>query len=159
MTDKHATCRQCRSAMTVQPVDPVFGEEGALKVVLMHMPAMICPNQHKRFVSADFARQLLDRVSGENMAQLPAAKAEGWLIKRYSCDGCGAKLDGGGGREESYDFSIAFPELPPMRIELTVPLEKCGACGREQVRNLVALRENLPAAMAHAFQAAGLRPG
>lgn len=159
MTEKQATCRQCRSAMTMQPVDPAFGEEGAVKVVLLQLPALICPNQHKRFVTAEFARQLLEHVSGGEMVKLPAANAEGWLVKRYACGGCGAKLESQESREETYDFDVALADLPPMRVEVTVPLEKCAACGREQVRKLTQLREQLPAAMAHAFQAAGLRPG
>lgn len=159
MTEKHAKCRQCQTAMAVHPVDPAVGEEGALKVVLLHLPALVCPNQHKRFVTPDFPRQLLDRVSGGEMANLPAAKTDGWLVKRYACGGCGAKLESAEGREETYDFDIALPDVPMMRVEITVPLEKCGACGMEQVRKLAALRELLPAAMAHAFQAAGLRPG
>lgn len=159
MADTHAKCRQCRTAMTLQPVDPVFGEEGALKVVLMHLPLLICANQHKRFATPDFPRQLLERVSGEEMTKLPAAKADGWLVKRYACGGCGAKLQGGEAREETFDFDVALPELPPLRVEVTVPLEQCASCGKEQIRRLEKMRELLPAAMAHAFQAAGVRPG
>lgn len=145
--------------MTLQPVDPVFGEQGVLKVVLLQLPALACINQHRRFAMPDFPRLLIDRVVGEEMATLPAARARGWLFKRYACGGCGAKLRSGEGREETFDFDIALAELPPLRVEVTVPLYTCASCGKEQIRSLGKMRKLVPAAMAHAFRAAGLQPG
>lgn len=156
MTEAHARCSECGTAMTLQPGDPVFGSSGALKVVLLHLPELVCVNQHRRFATADFPGRLLERVRGEEMAKLPAAAARGWLIKRYACGECGAKLRGES-EEETFDFDIALEDLPPLRVEVTVPLARCAGCGKAQVRSLAGLRKLLAPAMAQAFRAAGLQ--
>ncbi|MGQ0750324.1 MAG: hypothetical protein ACT4PS_07310 [Betaproteobacteria bacterium] len=158
MNTASVACKQCKSAMSMQPVDPVCGEEGALKVTLIQLPALVCPNTHRRFVSPEFPLTLLERVSGSDVDTLPEGKKSGLLFKSYQCGGCGAMLEKESGRRETYDFDVLLQELPPFRVELEAPLYKCSACGTEQLRTRDELRKLLPAAMARAFKAANLKP-
>jgi hypothetical protein len=156
MAEARATCKQCKTEMTLQPIDPVCGAQGALKVTLMQLPALVCPNTHRRFALRDFPMVLLDRVAGEEMPKLPAGEKRGLLIKHYHCGACGARLSEGEGREETFDFDVALEGLPRFRVELTVPLHKCTSCGKEQVRSLQEMQELTAPAMARAFKAADL---
>ena len=157
MNTASVACRQCKAAMSVRPVDPVCGEEGALKVTLIQLPALVCPNTHRRFVRPEFPLTLLERVSGQDIDTLPEGKKSGLLFKSYQCGGCGAAI-GKEGRRETFDFDVVLGELPPFRVELETPLYKCSACAKEQLRTRDEIRKLLPAAMARAFKAANLRP-
>lgn len=158
MTAASMTCKQCKTGMTLQPLDPVYGEQGAMKVTLIQLPALVCPNMHRHFAKRAFPLLLLDRVAGKDMETLPAGKKSGLLFKNYQCGTCGAALDKGAGREETFDFDVALEDLPPFRVELGLPLHKCTSCGKEQIRSLEEMQKLLPPAMAHAFKAAGLNP-
>lgn len=156
MAEARATCKQCKAEMRLLPIDPTCGVHGALKVTLMQLPALVCPNAHRRFTERDFPMVLLDRVAGEEMPKLPSGEKRGLLIKHYHCGACGARLSAGAGREETFDFDIALEGLPGFRVELTVPLHTCTSCGKEQVRSLQEMQELTPPAMARAFKAADL---
>lgn len=158
MAKTGATCEQCRAPMTLQPIDPVCGERGVLKVTLLQLPALVCPNMHMRFAVPDFPQLLLDRLAGEDMKKIPAGEKRGLLFKHYHCGACGGKLGDGKSREETFDFDIAVKELSPFRVELTVPLYACSACGKEQIRSLPEIKKLAGPALAQAFKAAGLRP-
>ena len=158
MAGTRAICTRCRAEMTLQPIDPVCGEQGVLKVILIHLPALVCPNVHRRFAVPDFPMLLLDRLAGEEVTKLPAGEERGLLFKHYHCSACGARLGGGEAREETFDFDIALKGLPPFRVELAVPLYRCASCGREQIRSLEKIRKLVPPATAHALKVADLRP-
>ena len=158
MSSASVACKQCKAPMSLHPVDPVCGEEGALKVTLIQLPALVCPNTHRRFVRPEFPLTLLERVSGTDLDTLPEGKKSGLLFKSYQCGGCSAMLEKEASRRETFDFDVMLEELPPFRVELEAPLYKCSACAREQLRTRDDLRKLLPAAMARAFKAANLRP-
>lgn len=158
MTATSMTCKQCKTGMSLQPLDPVCGEQGVLKVTFIQLPALVCPNMHRHFATPEFPILVLDRVAGKDMETLPAGKKSGLLFKHYHCSACGAELDKGDGREETFDFDLTLEELPTFRIELTLPLHKCTSCGKEQIRSLDEMQKLAPPAMAHAFKAAGLHP-
>lgn len=158
MNTASVACRQCKAAMSLHPADPVCGEEGALKVTLIRLPALACPNTHRRFVNPEFPLTLLERVSGRDIGTLPEGKKSGLLFKSYQCGACGAALEKGAGRRETFDFDVALGELPPFRVELETTLYACSACGKEQLRARDEIRRLLPAAMARAFKAANLKP-
>lgn len=158
MAATSTTCKQCGAGMSLQPLDPVCGEQGALKITLLRLPALVCPNMHRRFAMREFPIRLLERVAGRDMQELPAGKTSGLLFKDYHCGTCGAALEKGDGREETFDFDVTLEELPPFRVELTLPLHKCTSCGTEQIRSLDKMQKLAPPAMAHAFKAAGLPP-
>ena len=151
------TCKQCRAEMSLQPLDPVCGQQGVLKVTLIRLPALVCPNMHRRFAMREFPIRVLERVAGKEMPELPAGKTSGLLFKNHHCGTCGAAL-GKDGREETFDFDVALEGFAPFRVELTLPLHKCTSCGKEQLRSLTEMQKLFPAAMARAFKAAGLPP-
>ena len=159
MAETRATCKRCQATMTLQSVDPVCGQHGVLKVTLLQLPALVCPNMHMRFAVPDFPALLLERLAGEDMTKVPAGEKRGLLFKHYHCGACGAKLGSGEAREDTFDFDIALKGLSPFRVELTLPLYQCPACGKEQIRSLQELRKLAAPAMARAFEAAGLHPG
>jgi hypothetical protein len=158
MTAPSMTCKQCKSGMSLQPLDPACGEQGVLKVTLIQLPALVCPNMHRRFAMPEFPILVLERVAGKEMETLPAGKKSGLLFKNYHCGTCGAALDKGAGREETFDFDVTLEGFSPFRVELTLPLHKCASCGKEQLRALDEVQKLAPPAMARAFKAAGLHP-
>ena len=158
MAESRARCTQCNAEMTLQPIDPVCGEHGVLKIVFIQLPALVCANAHRHFAVPDFPTLLLDRVAGEGLAKLPAAEKRGLFFKRYHCSACGAKLGGGETREEDFDSDITLEGLPPLRVELTAPLHRCASCGKEQVRSLERIRKLVPSAVTRALKVADLRP-
>lgn len=158
MTATNMTCKQCKAGMSLQPLDPAYGEQGMLKVTFIQLPALVCPNMHRHFAMQEFPILLLDRVAGKDMETIPAGKKSGLLFKHYHCSACGAELEKGNGREETFDFDVALKDIPPFRVEMAVPLYKCSGCGKEQMRSLEEMQKLVPPAMAHAFKAAGLHP-
>jgi hypothetical protein len=159
MAAMHVACRECGAGMSVQPLDPVCGRHGILKVTIIHLPVLVCANVHRRFAGHDFHMRFLDRILGEELKKIPAANSRGFLFRRHHCGACGARLDGSAMYEETFDFDIAIGELPGFRVELAVPVVRCGSCGRQQVRSLQKIRQLAPRAFWRAFQAADLVPG
>lgn len=156
MSATHATCSRCGTAMSVQPLDPVCGKHGILKVTIIHLPVLVCANVHRRFAGRDFHMRFLDRILGEELKKIPAADPRGFLFRRYHCGACGARLDRSAMYEGTFDCDIAIEELPGFRVELAVPVVRCGSCGREQVRSLQKIRQLAPRAFLRAFRAADL---
>jgi len=150
-------CKVCKAEMALHPIDPVCGEEGALKVTLIQLPAMVCPNTHRRFAMPQFPILLLDRIAGTDIDTLPAGKKSGLIFKHYQCSACGAALEAAG-REESFDFDVTLENLPPFRVQLATQFYNCTSCGKAQMRSRDDVRKLLPAAMARAFKAARLNP-
>lgn len=151
-------CKQCGSVMRVQLVGAASGEHGALKVGFPQLPALVCPNGHKRFAMPEFPLLLLDHLAGEDEAKLPAGEKRGLIFKEYHCGSCGAKLGAGDGQSKTFGFDISLKDIPAFRVELMAPVYRCPSCGREQLRSLEEIQSLTPAAMAHAFQAANLKP-
>lgn len=157
MTDS-AKCKQCDAEMHVQSIGSVSGEHGILKVTFPRLPALACPNGHKRFAMPEFPLRLLDHLAGEDEAQLAVGEKRGLIFKAYHCGACGAKLDAGDGQGKTFGFDIDLGDMPAFRVELPAPVYRCTSCGREQLRSLEEIQGLTPPAMAHAFQAAGIKP-
>ena len=152
-----ATCRKCKSPMQIEPLSGVAGEEGGVKVAFLKLPALACAQGHRRFVRPEFPGQLLDRLMA--VTQVPAAEARGMVFKSYHCGKCGEKLGGAAATPKAFEFELAVAGVDPFRVALTVPVHKCASCSHEQVRSQAEVTEKTPAAMAHAFKAAGIPPG
>ncbi|MFN7087081.1 MAG: hypothetical protein ACK4N4_10725 [Burkholderiales bacterium] len=157
MTD-NAKCRQCETGMQLQPLGDASGEHGVLRITFRQLPALVCPNGHKRFAVPDFPLRLLDRLAGEDETKLPAGKKRGLIFKEYHCGSCDARLGAGDSQSRTFGFDVDLENLPDFRVELTAPVYRCASCGREQLRSLEEIQNLTPPALAHAFQAAGLKP-
>lgn len=150
-------CKQCDSPMQFQSIGPVAGEEGVLKVSIADFPALACERGHRRFITRDFPLQLLKQVANKDRIGLPAAKKQGLLFKKFHCGECGELL-GAESEPRVFAFDAVLSDVPSIHLELTVPVYKCKTCGKEQLRQREEIEELAPAALAHVFQGAGIKP-
>lgn len=150
-------CRQCSGELHAGTIDSMTGEEGTLKVTLSGFPIMVCERGHRHFMVPDFPLKLLKRVTGDDEASLPSGRKKGLLFKEYLCGKCGEKL-GPEAHTKPFGFDVGVDDFPKFRLQLSVPIYTCPACGHEQLRDREELRALTPVAMAQGFQAAGLRP-
>ena len=83
-------CMQCKGEMTMTVLDPIAGEDQGVGMRIERMPAMRCPEGHKRFVAPEFAVRMMEAfVAGGPLAPLAAAAdradrtaASSWLRPR-----------------------------------------------------------------------------
>ncbi len=150
-------CRQCHTDMHPETIGTVSGEDGALKISMSGFPVMVCERGHKHFIAPDFPMKLLQHVATEDAVKLPAGKKKGLIFKDYLCGKCGEKL-ASTAESKPFGLDVKIGESPQFRVELNVPVYKCEACGIEQLRDREEVQAQTPAALAHGFQAAGLKP-
>ena len=150
-------CKLCETPLGLKIISPVVGEEGVLKVSIADFPGLECERGHRQFISSDFPMQLLEQVTSGDKVGLPAGKKQGLIFKKYHCGKCGEPL-GAEGEPRPFGFDVKIADATKMRVELAVPVYKCASCGQEQVREAGEIEGLAPAALAHAFQAAGIRP-
>jgi hypothetical protein len=158
MATKPRACSQCRRETSPTSLDSVSGEEKTLTVTLQGMPILACPSGHKQFVHPEFPIWLLEQLVEKDVPTLPAGEAKGMLFKKYTC-ACGAELPAKSERRQAFPIEVRLRDLAPFKVELTVPMYKCGSCGKEQAHSLKELQERAPAALGHAFQEAKIGHG
>jgi predicted RNA-binding Zn-ribbon protein involved in translation (DUF1610 family) len=140
-----------------ETIDSMSGEEGTLKVTLSGFPVMVCERGHRHFMVPDFPLKLLKRVTGDDEASLPSGRKKGLIFKEYLCGKCGERL-GPEAHTKPFGFDVGVDDFPKFRLQLSVPVYTCPACGHEQLRDREEVRALTPVAMAQGFQAAGLKP-
>lgn len=150
-------CRQCDTEMHPETIDTVKGQHGMLQVTMSGFPVMVCERGHRHFMIPDFPMKLMQRVANERHITLPAGNKKGLIFKKYLCGRCGEKL-GTDARAVPFGLEVGLEDFPIFRVEISVPVYTCSACGQEQLRDGNMVRELTAAAMAQGFQAAGLRP-
>ncbi len=156
MTDSN-NCKQCSAPMKLESIGAVAGEEGVLKISIVDFPVKTCERGHRQFVSRDFPMQLLEQTTNGDKTGLPSGKKRGLLFKKYHCGKCDAPL-AAAGVQRPFGFDVKLADVPQMRIEFTLPVYTCASCGQEQLRERSEAEELAPAALADAFQAAGIKP-
>jgi hypothetical protein len=57
----------------------------------------------------------------------------------------------------SFHLTPGYEGQPRFRVEVSMPVFKCTGCGKEQVHSLAEVRKLTPAALVHAFKAAGIK--
>jgi hypothetical protein len=155
MSNPSKLCKECGAETTVTALDSFSGEEGPVTVTVDGMPALVCPQNHKRFVYAEFAPSLMDFVADpERIAPQPPAVKRGLIKKHYYCSGCGAELPSDSTRSCECSLDVALKKAAPFKTLVRIALYKCERCAREQVRSNDELADSLFKAMAHAFRAA-----
>lgn len=140
---------------------PAFsGDEAPLRLGVRGMPALQCAQRHTYFARPDFALWLMEHLLQEAAAKLPAGEARGVLFKHHSCRDCGKALAPREDPRKAFELPVTYPELPPFTVEVSMPMFRCTGCGKEQMRSAAELGKLVPAALVHAFKAAGLKaPG
>lgn len=152
------SCVRCRESTERAVLESVTGEAGTLALSLRGMPILTCSHGHRQFLDADFPRRLMEHLVDEDELRLPAGEEQGLLRKRYHCCACGAQLQAQADHRETFTLDLELDEAGPFRVELVAPVYRCPACAKEQLHSLKEVRKDTPAALSHAFKAAGIPP-
>ncbi len=152
------SCNRCHADTEITIVNFADGEADPLRIRLKDLPLRACPEGHRQFVRPDFPAELLHHLTEEDEPALPAGEEKGLFIKKYLCESCGEALDPKPDHRHTFSLDIELDDLAPFGVDLSMPVYKCPACGREQLHSLKEVRKLTPAAMAHAFEAADIPP-
>ena len=150
-------CRQCHEPMHQKAIGTLAGEEGPLRIAVADFPALVCERGHRQFITRDFPIKLLEQVMDDGNGGLPAGKKQGLLFKKFECSKCGAPL-GTDAAPRAIERDVKVAGDAELHVELTVPVYTCTSCGQEQLRASDEISGRVPAALAHAFQEANIKP-
>ena len=112
--------------------------------------------QHTHFVSADFARQLLEHLVKEDEKQLPAAEKKGLIFKHFHCASCDQELLPKPDHRHVFEVELVLPDVAPFIVQLSMPVYKCAGCGMEQLHSLNEIQSHTPGALTKAFEEASI---
>jgi hypothetical protein len=146
-------CAMCRGATQLEAIGELVAEEGPLKMKVTGMPAAKCAKGHAAPVHQDFLLWLLHGLR-ERQGALPAAEAKGLLLKKYLC-ACGKELPDKSESRRAFPFDFAYEGTPAFKVELEMPVYKCGGCAKEQLRSAEELRKLVTNAMVDVCDRAG----
>ena len=152
------SCNRCRAETEITIVNFADGEADPLRLRLKEFPLRACPEGHRQFVRPKFAVELLQHLTEEDEPGLPASEEKGLIMKKYLCESCGESLEPKPDHRHTFSIDIRLEDLDPFCVDLSMPVYKCSACGKEQLHSLKEVRKLTPAAMAHAFEAADIPP-
>lgn len=153
-------CPLCEAPLKHRRLPTFCGDEAPLRITLHGMPALSCDKPHVYFVKRDFALWLMNRLVEEDEATLPAGNATGLIFKSYLCRDCGKPLSPKRDHVHAFDLEVTYPGEPGFRVEISMPVFRCTGCDKEQIHSLAEVRKLTPAALVHAFKAAGIKaPG
>lgn len=154
MATKPRICGRCSGAMNLATLDKVTAADGPLRLNLAGVPVFSCPKGHHAPVHRDFMVWLLHEVRDKHAPSIPGGEAKGMLFKKYHC-ACGAELPAQAARNAGFGFDMSHPEAGAFRLEIEVPVFKCGSCGKEVARSAKELAGLVPTAVAALNDAAG----
>jgi len=146
MALKIPNCARCSSASELKTLPSVSGEDGPLKLTLLDMPVFACAKHHKAPVHGDFMIWLIQQIRARE-AQIAAGKEEGMIFKKHLCGDCGKDLASKPERRQLYPYELKYEELALFKLQIEMPLYKCGGCGKEQIRSTKELHSHVPNAM------------
>lgn len=152
------SCDQCRGETEMTVIGFADGESDPLRIRLKDFPLLRCQQGHRQFVRPHFGAELLQHLTEEDEPGLPAGEVKGLFKKQYLCESCGEELEPKPDHRHTFSISVKLEELDAFGVDLSMPVYKCSACGREQLHSLKEVRKLTPTAMAHAFDAAGIPP-
>ena len=157
MANASKPCKECGGEVKLTTLGSFRGEEGPVAVIVNGMPALVCGNNHKRFVSNEFVANLMDFVANpEAVAPQPPATRRGFFRRRYHCSECDAELPWEPARKAERGLDASFKNAAPFKIVVQVALYKCEGCGREQVLSNEDVAGSAFKAVAHGFRAADI---
>jgi ribosomal protein S27AE len=151
-------CRLCHGEMALRALDALAGVEHGVRVSIEGMPAMQCPEGHKRFVAPDFAVKMMQALLADaKLVPLDAAAQKGLLRKKHCCPGCGQELAGNGGSVAAKRV-LELDGLEAFGVQVELPKYRCPSCGHESVPPEKAVVDGLMKASANAFRSAEVEP-
>ena len=154
MALKIPRCARCFAACELKTLPSVSGEDGPLKLTLLDFPVFACAKNHKAPVHRDFMLWLIQEIRARE-GQIAAGKEEGMIFKKHLCGTCGKDLAPKPERREVYPHELKYEELKPFKIQIDMPLYKCTACGKEQIRSTKDLHGHVAQAIVGINDAAG----
>jgi hypothetical protein len=153
-------CPLCEAPLAARTLPDVAGDEAPMRLELRAFPVFSCEAPHRYFLGQKFPIWLLNALLEGELPKIPAGVEKGMLFKKYACGGCGAALPAAGAEPLTFSSTLAWNDTPGFAVDITVPVYRCDGCGREQARSGAELAKLLPAALVHAFKAAGMKaPG
>jgi DNA-directed RNA polymerase subunit RPC12/RpoP len=154
MALKIPRCARCSSACELAALPSVSAQDGVLKLSLLEAPVLLCSKNHKAPVHRDFMLWLIQEIR-QREGQLAAGREEGMIFKKHLCGGCGKELGAKPERREAFSYELKFEELAPFKAQIEMPLYKCTACGKEQLRSVKDLHGHVAGAVMGINDAAG----
>ena len=154
MALKIPRCAKCFAASELKALPSIAGEAGPLKLVLLQFPVFACAKDHHAPVHGDFMIWLIQQAR-ERESGIPAGREEGMIFKKRLCGGCGKELGAKPERRQAFSFELKYEELAPFNLQIEMPLYKCSACGKEQIRSTKELHGRVPEAIVSINDAAG----
>ena len=134
MALKIPRCAKCVSPCELKTLPSVDALDGSLKLTMLDFPVFACGKNHKLPVHRDFMLWLIQEIRARE-GQIAAGKEEGMIFKKHLCGACGKDLAPKPERREVYPYELKYEELAPFKIRIDMPLYKCTACGKEQMRS------------------------
>ncbi len=150
-------CHVCDSEMSLCTLEAMEGEAHGLRMQIDGMPAMECPQGHKRFVTPDFAVKVMDALMQDaDLVPLESASRRGLMRQRYCCPACSRNLDGGAHSHVEAKRVVELGGIESFGVSLEVPKFRCTSCRREYAPPGEVVAGDLIKASADAFRAAAL---
>ncbi len=157
MGAQNRPCPSCRGDTTLEKVQEATGREDPLAVTLRGLPVLRCGEGHVHFTAVDFPLKLLEHLVKEDEKELPHAQKKGIIFKHFHCEDCNEELQAKPDHRHVFEVEMKMPDVAPFIVDLSMPVYKCGGCGKQQIHNLDELKEHTPGALARAFEAAGVQ--
>lgn len=155
-----AVCRQCNADTHATRVERVEGEDSGIRVALEGLTTVECTNSHKRFPTTEYPLQLIQALlKKDELVTAPFAVEKGLFRKHRHCPGCAKQLPGEATSTSSTRTEVALPDLPPVTVELAVPVYRCPGCGKEATLPEKDTARDIMQAVANAFRSANIPPG
>lgn len=147
-------CARCSGSCELTVLPSVSGEDGPLKVTVLGMPVFACAKSHRAPVHADFMLWLIREIRARE-GQIAAGKEEGMIFKKHLCGNCGKELAAKSERRQAFPYDLKYEELAPFKLQLEMPMYKCTACGKEQIRSTKELHGHVAQVMVGVNDGAG----
>lgn len=152
------TCLSCHLPMEATSLPELSGADGDVKVLLNAMPALICPQGHKRFTRSGFPAALMEALVTAAEAEMKPCAETGLIFKHSVCTACGEPLPKAGEIQRS-SVRVELKGEMPIDVEVAAPMTTCSKCGAKQLQSAHALERSIPAALVRAFESTAVQPG
>ena len=154
MALKIPRCAKCVSPCELKTLPSVDALDGSLKLTVLEFPIFACAKNHKLPVHRDFMLWLIQEIRARE-GQIAAGKEEGMIFKKHLCGDCGKDLAPKSERRQEFPYELKYEELAPFKVQIDMPLYKCTACGKEQIRSTKELHGHVAQAIMALNDAAG----
>ena len=159
MVNAPKRCSRCQGALALAVLEPFTGEESGVRMSVEGLPALSCPEGHRRFLAPDFPNHMMDALlGGEPLVPVPAAAQKGLLRKRLHCSNCGEPLEPQSAGDVEAVRMLEVKGSSPFGVRVEAPKFRCGACGKESALPQRVMLDALLKASVNGFRAARIDP-